>query len=201
MPWVKAILTRRDQKRYPLHPHPLPDQPTRATKSLLYTHFTETREYCTVQRFEPEIICSDANFTAIDSDGFLFSIISSSVFMVWQRLVGGRIKSDYRFSNTIVWNNFPLGEASADERRKIIDAGQEVIRTRAKYPSASLESLYDPRAIPQDLLDAHFALDMILEKQLGVSEGATELDRQRLLLERYANLSTGKLKNKRVTRR
>lgn len=165
------------------------------------SHFTENRDYATVQWFEPTTIASNAVFTAADDDGFLFSLISSSMFMVWQRLVGGRIKSDYRFSNTIVWNNFPLGEATAQEKENIIAAGQEVIRTRENYPSSSLEVLYDPKTMPQDLLDAQLALDTVLEKQLGVPAGATELDRQRLLLERYANLTMGQLSSRSSRRR
>lgn len=148
-------------------------------------HFAENREYATVQRFEPDVISSNANFTASDPDGFLFALISSSLFLVWQRMVGGRIKSDYRFSNTIVWNNFPLGQTAAGDRKDIIEAGARVLAARANHPGASLDSLYDANTMPEDLLGAHHALDKAVEAFFGVPEGATELDRQRLLLERY----------------
>lgn len=174
-----------------------PDEPYLCIPSLV----TSNREYFTAARMEADVITSNLAFTAQDKDGFLFALISSSMFITWQRLVGGRMKSDLRFSNTIVWNNFPLGEATASEKQGIISAGKEVIRVRTKYQGSSLEALYDPRNMPQDLLESHLALDIILEQQLGVPEGATELDRQRLLLERYANLTTGKLANKRDSRR
>lgn len=159
------------------------------------SHFTENRDYATVQRFDPTTIASNAVFTASDDDGFLFSIISSSLFMVWQRLVGGRIKSDYRFSNTVVWNNFPLGEATSDDRGKIIAAGQEVLRARQVFQGSSLETLYDPAVMPEELVEAHKLLDAVLERYLGVPDDATELDRQRLLLERYAS-QVNKLKGR-----
>lgn len=199
---MRIASTKEPTRRQAETPHLFTEirQPS-ASYVCIPRHFTETRDHCTVQRFDPEIICSDANFTAIDSDGFLFAIISSSMFMVWQRLVGGRIKSDYRFSNTIVWNNFPLGEAADDERTATIEAGKNVIRTRENYPGSSLEFLYDPKTMPQDLLDAQLALDAVLEKHLGVPDGATELDRQRLLLERYANLTMGQLSSRNSRRR
>lgn len=73
-------------------------------------HVGESRPYFLSQRFESEVICGDANFQAPDPDGLLFGLISSSMFMAWQRTVGGKIKSDLRFSNTVVWNNFPVPE-------------------------------------------------------------------------------------------
>lgn len=150
------------------------------------SHFTENRLYATVQWFDSEAIASNAVFTAIDEEGYLFSIISSSMFMVWQRTVGGRIKSDYRFANTIVWNNFPLGDVSTQSREIIIDAGQAVLRARSNYRGIPLDELYDVKNMPDDLLKAHEALDKVFEDILGAPPAATELDRQRLLLRKYA---------------
>lgn len=152
-------------------------------------HFSAERDYCTAQRFEPSVISSDANFTASDADGFLFALISSSLFIDWQRLVGGRIKSDFRFSNTIVWNNFPLGMADSDSRKAIVDAGAAVLAARANHPGVSLESLYEPEAMPQDLLNAHLALDEQVHAFFDIPKDAVQLDRERLLLERYAKYS------------
>ncbi|MGX1163503.1 hypothetical protein FBY31_4373 [Arthrobacter sp. SLBN-100] len=146
---------------------------------------SENRAYLTTARMKPEVITSNLAFTAPDEDGFLFALISSSIFMDWQRLVGGRLKSDYRFSNTIVWNNFPLGHTDPGPRKVIVDAGSRVLAARAKHPGASLESLYDPSAMPEDLLAAHLALDKEVDSFFGIPVEALELDRQRLLLERY----------------
>lgn len=154
-------------------------------------HFTENREYATVQRFEPDVISSNANFTASDPDGFLFALISSSMFLLWQHLVGGRLESRLRFSNTIVWNNFPLGYTAPEVRENIIQAGVEVLKARAHHPGVSLERLYDPSSMPDDLVIAHGALDQHVDTFFGVPDGATELDRQRLLLERYAAQANG----------
>ena len=69
----------------------------------------------------------NANFIAPDEDGFAFAVISTSAFIAWQRMVGGQIKSDLRFSNTLVWNTLPLPELSESERGKLIQAGAGVL--------------------------------------------------------------------------
>ncbi len=76
-------------------------------------HFSEGRPYATVARFEPDVIAGDSCFTTVDPDGFVFAVLSSSMFIVWQKTVGGRLKSDPRFSKEIVWNTLPLPAVSA----------------------------------------------------------------------------------------
>src|SRR5699024_5720457 len=95
---------------------------------------SETRRYFTVALFQPDVIASDQTFKAADPDGFAFGIASSSMFITWQKTVGGRLKSDYRFSNTIVWNNLPLPNVSEELRAQDIEAGQGVLQARALYP-------------------------------------------------------------------
>lgn len=151
-------------------------------------HVSENRLYFTAQRFGPAVISGDANFTALDPDGFLFALISSSMFLVWQRMVGGRLESRLRFSNTIVWNNFPLGRIDEKTRISIVNAGKEVLAARGNHTDASLDDLYKPAIMPQDLLAAHRLLDDEVDHYLDVQENVRELDRQRLLLERYAGL-------------
>src|SRR5680860_1021592 len=105
-------------------------------------HVSESRNYFTVVRFDPSVICGDANFTALDPDGYLFGVISSSMFISWQRAVGGRLKSDLRFSNTIVWNNLPLPPVTPAARQQIAEAGRTVQVSRASRPSLTLAQQY-----------------------------------------------------------
>ncbi|WP_241519543.1 DNA methyltransferase [Bifidobacterium callitrichidarum] len=83
-------------------------------------HFSGRRTYATCDRFTPDVILGNSCFLAEDEDGFAFSIIESRMFMAWQKAVGGRIKSDCRFSNTIVWNNLPLPRLSETAKAKIM---------------------------------------------------------------------------------
>jgi len=151
-------------------------------------HFSGSRKYATVARFEPDVIASNANFTALDPDGLLFATISSAMFLAWQRLVGGRIKSDLRFGNTLTWNTFPLPELTASERQKIITAGTSVLEARASLEGQSLADMYDPLAMDASLLYAHRSLDRLVDRAFGFAKHPSETQRQQRLFERYVQM-------------
>lgn len=146
-------------------------------------HVTENRRYWTAKRFGPEVICGDANFLAPDEDGLLFSLISSSMFIAWQRAVGGRIKSDLRFSNTLTWNTFPVPDIDDSARERVIRAGKVILDVRAERPEQSLVDLYDPYLMAgfKRLQKAHDRLDAEVDRLFGASRRLTS-DKQRLEL-------------------
>lgn len=155
-------------------------------------HFSETRTFATVAHFDPDVICGDANFTAEDPSGFLFGIISSSMFMAWQRATGGRIKSDLRFSATVVWNNLPLPKITEKLRTQVIAGGLAVLDARAQHPNRSLAEHYAPLAMDPVLIKAHRKLDAAVDKAFGARRlCSSEQERQRILFERYAELTAG----------
>lgn len=136
--------------------------------------FSKNRKYATCALLSPTVIPGDKIYVVDDSDGFQFSIISSIFFIVWQKAVGGRLKSDCSFSNTIVWNNLPVPEFRNKERQNIIDAGKAILDARAAHPGKSLAEFYDPDLMPQDLLCAHHALDAAVEEAYGVNFNGDE---------------------------
>lgn len=130
-------------------------------------HFSGTRTCITCAWLPPEIITGNANFTCVDPDGFNFAIIESAMFMAWQKGIGGRLKSDCRFSNTLVWNTLPLPPVGDATRSAIIAAGKAVLAARANHPGSSLADLYDPTFMPADLRHAHQDLDKIVDTAFG----------------------------------
>ncbi|OFN75019.1 hypothetical protein HMPREF2527_02820 [Rothia sp. HMSC071B01] len=154
------------------------------------------RPVFTVKRFSADTIASDATFTALDPDGFLFALISSSMFIIWQRTVGGQLKSDLRFSNTVVWNNLPLPEISEEQRRKVIAAGRKVlaareaIEERAGEP-VSLADMYASLATMDPALRAaHDELDSAVDVAFGATRRcSSEAKRLEILFERYQELT------------
>ena len=151
---------------------------------------SETRLFYTAAFLPPEVIAGNQLFTAEDPDGFLFGIISSSMFITWQRAVGGRIKSDLRFSNTLVWNNLPLPEVSDRLREQVIAAGRGVLNARALHPKRSLADHYNPLAMDPALLKAHAALDRVVDRAFGAPRAlATNEQRLEILFKRYAELT------------
>jgi len=102
--------------------------------------------------------------------------------------VCGRLKSDYRYSNTLVYNNFPWPDASGEQQKAVEKLAKAVLDARAKYPESSLADLYDPRTMPQDLLKAHQNLDRAVMKLYGFSvKETTETSCVAALMERYQN--------------
>lgn len=154
------------------------------------------RPIFTVKRFSADTIASNATFTALDPDGFLFGLISSSMFIIWQRTVGGQLKSDLRFSNTVVWNNLPLPQISEEQRRKVIAAGRKVlaareaIEERAGEP-VSLADMYASLATMDPALRAaHDELDSAVDVAFGASRRCSSDEaRLKILFERYQELT------------
>ena len=171
-------------------PHLFGQRPALHTKPYLVIPgvSSELREFYPVRRVEPHVIASNLTFTASDPSGFLFAIISSSMFMTWQATVGGRLESRLRFSNTIVWNNLPLPDIDPSTREDIIAAGHDVELARAEHPTSTLAQLYRTEAMPTNLRLAHERLDRLIDEAFGASDHPTLAERQRLLFDRFAQL-------------
>lgn len=148
------------------------------------------REYTTSAWLPPEVIASNLNFTIVDPDGLAFAAIESSMFTTWQDAIGGRMKSDNRFANTLVWNTFPLPELDDVTRQKMIDAGRQVLAARANHPDSTLADLYDPLVMPADLRKAHRELDKVVDLAFGASKpcGSNE-ERLSILFDSYLRLT------------
>jgi hypothetical protein len=131
-----------------------------------------------------------ANSCHIIPDGTLyhFGILTSTMHMAWTRYVCGRLKSDYRYSKDIVYNNFPWPYPSEKQISEIEKAAREVLNTRSQFPNSSLVDLYDPVAMPSSLSKAHQKLDKAVENAYGRS---FDDDNQRVayLFELYQKLS------------
>lgn len=153
-------------------------------------HFAESRAYATVAYLDPEFVAGNANFTTDDADGFLFAVISSAMFITWQKTVGGRIRNDPRFSSRLVWNNYPFPAVTATERKRLIEAGKAVLAARDAHPTLSLADLYEVNAMPTDLIKAHAALDRITDRLFGFAKPPSEVARQTRLFDRYVEMTS-----------
>jgi hypothetical protein len=121
--------------------------------------------------------------------------------MAWMRSVCGRMKSDYQYSNTIVYNNFPWPQAAtAKQRQAIEEAAQAVLDARAKYKDSSLADLYDPLTMPPDLVKAHRTLDAAVDAAYSKKRFLGDSDRVAFLFELYQQISSP-LESKRNIRR
>lgn len=103
----------------------------------------------------PETLCSNLVKVIPNATLYHFGVLTSNVHNAWIRAVCGRLKSDYRYSSTVVYNNFPWPAPTAEQKAKIEQTAQAILDARALYPDASLADLYDETTMPPELRKAH----------------------------------------------
>ena len=156
-------------------------------------HSSENRRYIPFGFVSSDIIVNDAVLIIPEATLFHFGILTSNVHMAWMRTVGGRLKSDYRYSKDIIYNNFPWPDATDDQKAAIEKLAQAVLDARNLFADSSLADLYDPLTMPPELLKAHRALDAAVMKLYGFTvKETTEASCVAALMERYESLVKGR---------
>ena len=130
---------------------------------------SERRRYVPMDFLTSETIVSDAVQIVPDATIYEFGILNSNVHMAWMRAVCGRLKSDYRYSKDIVYNNFPFPEPTEEQKAKIEQTAQMILDTRTLYPDSTLADLYDPLTMPPELQKAHNANNKAVMQAYGFS--------------------------------
>lgn len=149
---------------------------------------SERRRYIPMGFLDEKTMCSDLLKLIPGATLYHFGVLTSTMHMAWTRAVCGRLKSDYRYSNKIVYNNFPWPEATEEQQKKIAELAQGVLDARALFPDSSLADLYDPLTMPPELLAAHCKLDAAVEKAYG-RRFADDAERVAFLFGRYRELT------------
>ncbi|WP_295919866.1 DNA methyltransferase [uncultured Anaerovibrio sp.] len=128
---------------------------------------SERRRYIPIDYLSAEIIAGDKLFMLPDATMYFFGVLMSNVHMAWMRTICGRLKSDYSYSNTIVYNNFPWPNPTDAQKSKIEKTAQGILDARAQYPDSSLADLYDELTMPPELRKAHQANDRAVMEAYG----------------------------------
>ncbi|MCW5614502.1 MAG: hypothetical protein KIT32_05245, partial [Rhodocyclaceae bacterium] len=168
---------------------------------LIPRHSSENRPLIPMGFMSPKDLSGDANLISGTASLFHFGVMQSTMHMAWVRTICGRLKSDFRYSAGIVYNNFPWPEMGTDvkHRTAIETAAQTVLDTRAKFPDATLADLYDPLTMPPALVKAHATLDKAVDAAYLAAEKAatrkplkldTDAERVAFLFERYQALTS-----------
>ena len=131
-------------------------------------HSSQKRRYIPFGFIGKEMILTDAAMCIPEGSLYEFAILESNVHMSWVRTVCGRIKSDYRYSKDIVYNNFPWPDATPEQKQTISQTAQAILDARALYPDSSLADLYDPLTMPPELRKAHQQNDKAVMQAYGM---------------------------------
>ncbi|MDR2659122.1 MAG: methylase, partial [Spirochaetaceae bacterium] len=155
---------------------------------LIPRHSSETRKYIPIGFMKKNVIAGDSTSIIPNATLYEFGVITSNMHMAWMRYVCGRLELRYRYSGTIVYNNFPWPNSTDKQRAAVEKAAQNVLDARALFHKSSLAVLYDPLTMPPELLKAHQKLDKAVEAAYG---RAFDDDSQRVayLFELYQKLS------------
>lgn len=129
---------------------------------------SENRRYVPIGYIQPEVIATNATQIIPNATLYEFGVITSNVHMAWMRIVAGRLKSDYRYSSTIVYNTFPWPTVTEEQKKFIANTAQGILDARALYPDCSLADLYDELTMPVELRKAHQANDIAVMKAYGM---------------------------------
>lgn len=128
---------------------------------------SQNRRYIPMDFLSHNIIAGDKLFMLSEVSLYHFGVLMSNVHMAWMRVVAGRLKSDYSYSNTVVYNNFPWPTPTDTQKTKIEKTAQGILDARAKYPDSSLADLYDEVLMPPELRKAHQANDRAVMEAYG----------------------------------
>jgi hypothetical protein len=115
------------------------------------------------------------------------------VFSLWLQTVGGRLKSDFRISAEIVYNNFPFPQFNEEEKSRLQKAGENLMSVRDKFRDQSLADMYDPNFMPSELRKIHEENDSVTLNIFGIKKGAKDMDILAGLFERFEKMSASKI--------
>lgn len=198
--WRLGEIPSKDSKdgkdRASASTRPLADYPTRfhvnvfppAGFLVVPENGSDRREYVPAGWLENPIVPSSLVRIAVDASVWHFGLIVSRLHMAWVSHIGGRLKSDPRYSIGLVYNTFPWPDATPAQRAKIETLAQAVLDARAAHPTSSLADLYDPDTMPGNLRKAHAALDLAVDKLYRSAPFASDRDRVEHLFGRYEAL-------------
>jgi hypothetical protein len=154
---------------------------------------SENRRYIPISFVEPDIIVNGSALIIPNASLYHFGILTSGVHNAWMRAVCGRMKSDYQYSASLVYNTFPWPNCTDEQRKTIEAAAQAVLNARQLYPGHTLDDLYDPDSPAPALLKAHQTLDRYVLKLYSFSPKMTEAEVVAGLMERYLRVTRGVL--------
>lgn len=154
---------------------------------------SERRDYAPIGYLSPDTVISNAAFAIYDAEPWLFALLTSKMHMAWLGAVGGKMKTDYRYSNTIIYNNFPVPDLKPKTKEQLTQTALRILDVREYYCENTLAELYDPDEMPELLREAHDNNDALVDKlyQRGTKPFQSDDERLAELFKRYEEMTAG----------
>ncbi len=170
-------------------PHQFRDLNNPDSYILIPSVSSERRMYIPIGLFNADVISTNLNYIVPNGTLYEFGILTSLLHNDWMRLVAGRLKSDYRYSASVVYNTFPWPDVTESQRRHIMALAKEIIFAREDHVDMTLAQMYNPDTMPPDLLAAHQALDLAVDRLYQAKPFKDTEERLSHLLARYEALT------------
>ena len=151
---------------------------------------SENREYIPIGYLDENTVVSNSAYAIYNASLWNFGVLTAKMHMLWVKTVGGKLKTDYRYSSQLIYNTFPFPKIPEDKKKEIETAAENVLITRENYPEKTLAELYDPNKMPKDLLEAHKKLDDIVESCYPGYPFASDEARLECLFKLYEKMTT-----------
>lgn len=159
------------------------------SKILIPCHSSEHREYIPIGYVTKETIIPNSAFAIYNADKWLFALLTSKMHNLWVRTVGGRLKTDYRYSATLCYNTFPFPKLSTADKEELERLAQNILNIRNEYFYITLGEMYNPETMPDELRDAHHRLDLAVERIYRPEPFASDEERLEHLFKLYTKMT------------
>ncbi len=147
---------------------------------------SERRLWLQVGVVDAKTIVSNLAFAVYDPPAHLLALLSSKIHALWARAVGGNLETRIRYSNTLVYNTFPIPALSDEQKRVLSEHSRAILKARAKHPGQTIAALYNPETMPLNLLEAHQENDRYIEEHIYGRRFNNDEERLEHLFEMYA---------------
>lgn len=151
---------------------------------------SERREYIPIGFLTSETVISNSGQAIYNAEPWVFGMVSSKIHMVWIKSIGGKLKTDYRYSSSLCYNTFPFPAINERHKEQINLHVFEILDERAKYSERTLSQLYDPEKMPKSLKEAHHQLDLAIERCYRLKPFESDIERLEYLFKMYEEMTT-----------
>jgi len=155
---------------------------------------SENRDYIPMGFLDKKTIISDAAQVIYNAEPYIFAILNSRMHMTWVRAVGGRLKTDLRYSSALCYNTFPFPEITPKQKESLASHVYNILEEREKYPEKTMADLYDPDKMPEGLREAHKYLDLAIDQIYRSKPFESDEDRLAHLFNLYEEMITNEVK-------
>ncbi|VXC56435.1 class I SAM-dependent DNA methyltransferase [Chryseobacterium sp. 8AT] len=156
---------------------------------LVPRHSSETRDYIPLDFYNSDTVIADSAMAIYDAEPWLFGVLHSKMHMVWVDAVGGKLKTDYRYSAKLCYNTFPFPLLTAKQKESITQYVFAVLDERAKFPEKTMAWMYNPETMPAGLKKAHHELDLAIERVYRLAAFNSDEERLAYLFKMYEEMT------------